>query len=324
MEEKLFKIAIVGAGGMGKVHIRNYAHIEGCKVVAVCDPTEAGKAIGDEIGASVYSDIEELLEQADIDIVNICTPTFLHKTHVMAALKANKHVICEKPVALCSKDAEAMFAMAKQKGVRLFIAHSVRYMPETKVLRDLVKSGEYGRPLDAQFLRLSACPRWIKNGWLFDKSKSGLIPFDLHIHDLDLIISLFGVPKTVSYTSCGRDEAAYKEHYRFTYGYDGMSVSAEAAWYNADIPFTATWRVYFENAVVINDGASVTAYRFDHEPRVFDTEEKLKIDTGINVPPTGVYWAELTEFLDKIREGGSGCDREDEILAVVRIVEGIV
>ncbi len=323
MKDKLLKIAVAGAGGMGSVHIRNYAHIEGCKVIAVCDPTEAGAAIGKEIGASVYADINEMLAQADVDVVDVCTPTFLHKEHVLAALRAKKHVICEKPIALSVADAESMFALAKQNGVGLYIAHSVQYMPETQVLRSLVQSGEYGKPLDAQFLRLSACPRWIKNGWLFDRSKSGLIPFDLHIHDLDLIVSLFGAPETASYTSRGREASPYAEHYRFSYGYKDMSVAAEAAWYNADIPFTATWRVYFEDAVVINDGKGVTAYRFDHEPRVFDTEEKLKIDTGINVPPTGVYHAELTDFLGKIRSGGIGCDREGEILAVVKILEGI-
>ncbi len=120
MAEKLFKIAVVGAGGMGRVHIRNYAHIEGCKVVAVCDPTEAGAAIGNEFGASVYRDIDEMLASTDVDVVDVCTPTFLHKAHVMAALGAKKHVICEKPIALCAKDAEAMFALAKQNGVRLF------------------------------------------------------------------------------------------------------------------------------------------------------------------------------------------------------------
>ncbi len=322
MEDKLINIGVVGAGGMGKVHIRNYAHIEGCKVIAICDPTDAGAQAGKETGAAVYADINDMLEKADVDAVDVCTPTFLHKAHVLAALNAKKHVVCEKPIALSSADAEAMLALAKKNGVCLFVAHVVQYMPETKVLRDLVKSGEYGKPLDAQFLRLSACPRWIKNGWLFDKERSGLLPFDLHIHDLDLIVSLFGAPKTTGYTSCGREGSPYKEHYRFSYGYDGLNVSAEAAWYNADIPFTATWRVYFENAVVINDGA-VTSYQFDREPRVFDTEEKLKIETGINVPPTGVYITELTDFLDKVRAGERGCDREDEILAVMRILEGI-
>ena len=72
---------------------------------------------------------------------------------------------------------------------------------------------------------------------------------------------------------------------------------------NASIPFTAVWRVYFENAMVIYDGNTVTAYPHGSEPVVFDTEEAVKIPTGINVPPTGWYYAELGHFLSCIREG---------------------
>ena len=317
------KIAVVGVGGMGTVHISNYAHIPYCKVTAVCDTSKAGADKAAEIGAAFFYDLGSMLEQDDVDIVDICTPSFLHKKHVMAALAAGKHVICEKPAALNKADAAEMCAFARKQNVRLFIAHVLQYSPETLVLRKLVESGEYGKVLDALFLRLSACPRWSEGGWLLDKSKSGLLPFDLHIHDLDLIVSLFGVPEAVTYTSCGNESAEYEEHYRFLYRYSDINVVAEAAWYNADIPFTATWRVYFEKAVVINDGTSVTAYSFDHPPRVFDTEEKIKIPTGINIPPTGIFLTELTDFIDKIREGGSGCERENEILTVLGILEGI-
>ena len=144
------------------------------------------------------------------------------------------------------------------------------------MLRELVHSGEYGRMLDAQFLRLSACPRWSKSGWLFRREQSGHIPFDLHIHDLDLILSLWGEPESVSCTSTGREGLDYREHYRFSYVFPGgATVSAEAAWYNADIPFTATWRVYFESAVAVFDGEKVTVYAFDREQRVISTEEML-------------------------------------------------
>lgn len=324
MEKKTLRIGMVGAGGMGTVHMSNYAHIDGCEIVAVADPTDAGKTKAAEFGARAFADIDAMLAEADIDVVDVCTPTFMHKQNTLAGLRAGKHVICEKPVALCRADAQEMFDTAREKGVQLFIGQVLQYAPETQVLRSLIQSGEYGKPLDAQFLRLSAQPRWVKNGWLFDRSKSGLLPFDLHIHDLDLIVSLFGAPKTVSHTCCGNADRAYKEHYRFLYGYDTMNIVAEAAWYNADLPFTATWRVYFENAVVINDEKGVIAYRFDHEPYKFDTEEKIKIPTGINVPPTGIYLAELTDFTDRIKAGGAvGCAREKELLAVLEILESL-
>lgn len=318
----MIKVGIIGVGGMGTVHLNNYAHIEDCKVVAISDPSPYAKQKADEAGIAWYADAAQMLSTEELDVADICSPTFLHKQNVMQAINAGIHIICEKPLALNKSDAEEMITEAEKKGVQLFVAHVLQYSNETAVLKSLVKSKEYGEVLDAQFLRLSACPRWVKNGWLFDKSKSGHIPFDLHIHDLDLIVSLFGAPSEVSFTVCGNSDKQYKEHYRFLYKYSDKNIAAEAAWYNADIPFIASWRVYFEKAVVICDSNGVVAYQFDKEPRAFNTTETLKIPTGINIPPTGTFHRELSDFLDSIRKGGApGCARKDEILTVIGLLE---
>ena len=263
-----------------------------------------------------------MLRDPEIEVCDICTPTFLHKPLAMAALEAGRHVICEKPLALHKKDAEEMFRLAKEKKVRLFVGQVLQFSPPARVLHEIVESGRYGKMLDAQFLRLSACPRWVKNGWLFDKEKSGHLPFDLHIHDLDLIVSLWGKPDSFSYTSAGRSGIDYKEHYRFSYRFGDSTVSAEAAWYNADIPFTATWRVYFEEAVVIYDGSTLTAYQFDHDPVTYDISEKLLIPTGINLPPTEMFYKELDYFTREIeRAPHEAPAREEELVTVIGLLE---
>jgi predicted dehydrogenase len=259
-----------------------------------------------------------------VDVMDICSPTFLHKQHVMESLNLGMHVITEKPIALHKKDAIEMYDLAAQKGKLLFVAQALQFTKETELLHSLVESGEYGKPLDAFFERLTGCPRWVQNGWLFDKSKSGLLPFDLHIHDLDAIVSLFGRPESFNYTSCGNTDKSFKEHYRFLYRFKELNVAAEAAWFNADFPFTSRWRVYFENAVVVNDGTRVTAYQFDKPPRVFDTEDEIKIPTGINLPPTGMFYRELTHFLDCIeKQIPSERVSREQILTVVELLEEI-
>jgi predicted dehydrogenase len=277
----------------------------------------------------------EMLSEAAPDVVDVCTPSFLHRECVLEALERGRHVICEKPLALKGADVREMYALAERKGRELFVGHVLQFSPAAKLLHTLVEGGEYGKPLDAVFLRLSACPKWAEGGWLFDKDKSGLLPFDLHIHDLDLIISLFGIPKDYEVFSGGRKDLGYKEYYRFLYRYENsdstnLNVCAEAAWYNGDIPFTATWRVYFEKAVLIFDGVNATAYSFDHPPRQFDLEEKIKIPTGINLPPTGMFYEELGFFLNRIRESPPGKlpgvkvpYRKDEIIALIDILENI-
>lgn len=320
----MIRIGIVGIGGMGTVHHSNYAYIENCRVVAV-----VGKSVGDierakEWGLPIYDTISEMVRNESIDLMDVCTPTFLHKQNVMESLELGKHTITEKPIALHKKDAEAMFDLALQKGVQLYVAQVLQFSREVEVLRDLVRSGEYGSVLDASFERLSACPHWTQDNWLFDKEKSGLLPFDLHIHDLDVIVSLFGKPDDLSFTRCAGREKSYSEQYRFLYRFGKLNVCAEAAWFNADIPFTARWRVYFENAVVINDGIHVTAYQFDREPRIFDTEYRVRIPTGINVPPTGWYLSELSHFIRCAEQGvPSPLVSREQVITVIELLETI-
>jgi predicted dehydrogenase len=318
----MIKIGLAGAGGMGTVHRESYRRIDGVGVAAVAGASgrDAEKAL--EWGLPFYRGIPEMLEAEDIDIVDICTPTHLHGANIRESIAGGRSVITEKPMALRSIDARAAYEMADAAGVQIYVAHVLQFYRQSEALRDILKSGEYGRPLDAYFYRLSACPRWAMGGWLFEREKSGLVPFDLHIHDLDLIVSLFGRPLDFNAASCGGRGKDYPELYRFSYRYDGLSVTAEAGWLNADIPFTAGWRVYFENAMVTNSDGVVTAYGAGVPPKVFDTEEKMRIPTGINVPPTGTYLAELEHFIGCFRRSAPS-DRvtREQVITVLELLE---
>src|SRR5699024_4957384 len=129
----------------------------------------------------------------------------------MESLDCGKDTICEKPIALSLKDAKEMLDKAEQKDCMLYIAQVLQFTKEVEILRRTVESGVYGKPLDACFERLSACPRWAQDGWLFDVNKSGLLPYDLHIHDLDVIVSIFGKPEGYSFTSCQGEDKDYPE-----------------------------------------------------------------------------------------------------------------
>jgi predicted dehydrogenase len=318
----MIKIGLAGAGGMGIVHYMNYRHIAGVRVAAVAGASEKDAAKAGEWGSPFYRSISEMLDAEEIDIVDICTPTYLHASGILESIAGGAHVITEKPLALASADAKAVYEAADLARVQVYAAHVLQFYKQSEALHDIVKSGEYGKPLDAYFFRLSACPSWAAGGWLFDRAKSGLVPFDLHIHDLDLIVSLFGRPLDFQMTCRGGRDKMYPEHYRFNYRYDGVNVTAEAGWLNANIPFMAGWRVYFENAVVTNTDGVVTAYGACSPPKVFDTEEKVLISTGINVPPTGTYLAELEHFLDCYRRNAPS-DRvtRGQVITVLELLE---
>jgi predicted dehydrogenase len=316
-------IGLVGFGGIGRVHFSNYGHIKDCKVIAICDPSPSARQAAEEKNVPCYESLTVMLAKEKCDVVDVCVPTFQHFDAVTEALRDGRHVICEKPLALKSAHAEEMYALAEQQGVQLLVGHVLQFYTASKLLHEIVRDGRYGKPLDAVFLRLSACPRWAAEGWLLDRAKSGLLPFDLHIHDLDLMVSIFGKPESYEIFSGGRKEAAYEEYYRIVYRYPKLNVCCEAAWYNADIPFTANWRVYFEKAVLICENGKLLAYSFDSPPEEFDIEEKLKIPTGINLPPTGVFYEELTFFLERIKSGEKTQYRRDEIIGVLTILEKI-
>lgn len=315
-------IALVGLGGMGTTHYLNYLHIPEAKVVALVGRTDADRARAEEWQLPLYDTLTELCTHEAVELVDICVPTFLHKPLVLEALSLGKHTITEKPMALTLADAKEMFAAADRAGVQLYVAQVLQFTREVETLHEVVESGLYGKPLDACFERLSACPGWIQGGWLFDKSKSGLLPFDLHIHDLDMIVSVFGAPDSVRVTSCGNADKPYREQYRFTYGYEnGPTVAAEAAWFNAAIPFTARWRVYFEHGMLICDNG-LTGYAADGTVTHFDVEDPVKVACGANLPPSGWFLRELTHFVRRAQENRpSERVPREQVLAVLKVLE---
>lgn len=319
---KNIRIAIVGAGGMGKVHYANYREIEGCEVVAVCDSAPAAAETAAAWGLPLFKNVTEMCNAVEIDVVDVCTPTFLHHDMVMESLRCGKDTITEKPIALSYADAKEMLDEAEKQGCLLFVAQVLQFTKEVRYLHEAVESGVYGKPLDACFERLSACPQWAVGGWLFDVNKSGLLPYDLHIHDLDVIVSLFGKPESYEITSCHGADKNYPEQFRVNYHFGDLNVVGEAAWFNADIPWTARWRVYFENGMMINDGSKLVAYQFGSEPKAFDTKDDVMIATGVNVPPCGWYYNELKHFMECIRDRKpTPYVTRDQLLTVMQILE---
>ena len=320
----MLNIGVIGIGGMGNVHINNIGRIDFAKVTSLCDISPQAQQKAEEVGAVLFSDIDQMIAESKLDAVCVCTPTFLHYEHIKKVVCHGVNVIAEKPLALSSKQTKELFDLAREKSAYIYVAHVIRFWNEYALLRDIVRDERYGKVLDAEFIRLSACPKWVKGGWLFDKEKSGHIPFDLHIHDLDFIISVFGKPEKYAFTSAGNKNKDYKEHYRFTYTYSDKSVVAQASWYNADIPFRAGYRVYFENAVVEYDGVSMMAYSFDFEPIQLNATEKVKMETGINVPATDAYYNELLHFLECVRSNRpSEIILQEEVISVIEMLEVI-
>src|SRR5690625_142580 len=146
------KIGIIGTGLIGKMHLRVYAQIPDAEIVAVCDVNEAeAKKVAEEFGVQhVYTDFREMLQRDDIVAVDVCLHNNLHAPVSIEAMKAGKHVYCEKPIAGTYYDGKKMVEAAEEYDKMLHIQlHSI-YRPETKVAKQLIDAGELGKLFHAR------------------------------------------------------------------------------------------------------------------------------------------------------------------------------
>lgn len=206
----MVRIGIVGVGFMGRIHFLASQRLTGAKVTAICSRDPAKRAgdwthtrgnFGPEpgrvdlTGVKTYAEVSELLADPDIDLIDICTVTDQHAPIAIAALKAGKHVLVEKAIALSPADADAMVAAAKSAGKLLMVAHVLPFFPEFKFAAEVIQSGQYGKVVAAHFKRVIAKPDWSAD--IGDAAKTGGPAVDLHIHDTHFIGLVCGVPKHV-------------------------------------------------------------------------------------------------------------------------------
>jgi predicted dehydrogenase len=176
------RVGLVGAGFIGGTHLAAWRS-EGIDVVVFDVDPARSSLLADAFGVSVAPTLEALLVATDV--VDICTPTHLHASVAIAATRAGRHVICEKPLARTLADGEAMLAAARQAGVRLLVGQVVRFYPEFAAARQAVVAGAIGDPAVLRLTRANSRPQQAADHWFFNHARSGGIILDLMIHDLD-------------------------------------------------------------------------------------------------------------------------------------------
>ena len=179
----MVRIALIGCGTMGRTHCRAYAEIT--EALVLSDSTKR------------FTDFSALMEQGEFDVLDICLPTYLHKEYAVQAMRAGKHVFCEKPIALSNEDAQEMLNCARENHVKFSVGQVLRFFPMYRNAAQQVKSGRLGAPRLIRTIRNQAFPQWSWQGWYEDYSKSGGPIVDLAIHDIDWIVGNFGKVKRV-------------------------------------------------------------------------------------------------------------------------------
>lgn len=311
----MLRVGMVGVGGITASHIPTWEAREDAELVALCDIRQ--ECLDKYPDKHHYTDFEEMLEKENLDILDICLPTYLHVDFAVKAMEKGIHVICEKPISLRAEDISRAYETAHKNKVNFMIAHVLRWWPEYELLRELKESSKYGRILSGTMDRISAIPQWSWDNWMFEENRSGLVPYDLHIHDLDFLVYAFGAPKNVECRRCKRPE---QDVLHVDYDFDDFFVTARSAWYAGRYPFSAGYFFQFEKAVVEYKKGICTIY--EDNGTVYCPTEAGDASTGeISVPKSNAYANEINYFADCV-VAGTFPDKvkPEELLTVVNIL----
>lgn len=265
MNSDVIGVGIIGTGFMGRRHLAAYesavADSLPVRVVALCDrkPADLSAALpagnlatpGANSGAPdarAYREPDDLLADPAVALVSICTHTDTHVELALRALRAGKHVLVEKPLALRAADIEPLAAAARGAATLCMPAMCMRFWPAWEWLHARIRAGDFGAPRSAVFQRLASPPAWSPEFYR-DTSRSGGALVDLHIHDADFIRWCFGEPAAVR-------SSGSVHHLTTLYDYrDGPAhVMAEGAWdHTPGFPFAMRYVVVFDEATASFD-----------------------------------------------------------------------
>src|SRR5262245_21703434 len=195
---KKLRWGLIGCGDISRKRVAPALRdIPECEFVAVNRArADLAEAFANEFGARRwYGDWSELIADGEIDAVYIATPVYLHAEQTVAAAEAGKHVLCEKPMAMNAAECDRMNAACDTNGVQLCVAYYRRFYPAIRRIKQILASGEIGKPVIAQinaFERFNPQPGEDRH-WLLEKSKSGGGPMmDFGCHRIEILINLFG------------------------------------------------------------------------------------------------------------------------------------
>ncbi len=340
---KKLRVGLVGAGNIANAHLAQYRNNPNAEVVAVCDiNAERRNRMADTFGIPYrFENVHDMVKCPDLDAADVCVWNNAHAECSIAALNAGLDVLCEKPMAMNTAEAEAMLEASKKNGKLLMIGFVCRHDHRAKIAKDFIEKGLLGDIYYAKatYLRRNGNP----GGWFCDKSKSGGGPLiDIGVHPLDLTRYLMGNPKPVSVYAVTSD-LLHKER-------AGLKTSVE--WHPDDSNLMKDICDVESNAVGIiryDNGASTlleTSYALNCEPMngrvLFGTKGSINLDTmkimsemnGFMTDvslvdlksyydTTGMFQAEINHFVDCCLNGTPCIAPAEDGVVIMKILDAL-
>ncbi len=309
MENKKLGFGIIGTGAIATHHAASIQELESCELRAVCSSTEArAQEAARKFGVSAYYRMEELLAREDIDVVAVCTESGNHLEPVLAAARAGKHVLTEKPLEVSLERADQMIAACRAQGVKLGCVFQNRFKPGYRALKEAVSSGRLGRLLMGNaYIKWYRAPAYYQSsGWKGTlEGDGGAALINQGIHTIDLLLDImqdvervYGQVKTVLHKIEGEDLGVALLN--FKNGAMG-TIAGGTALYPG---YPERLEVYGEKGSIILEGGELIAWNILGEESPLNTD-KLGAKSGASDPMAidyKLHMAQLQDLVEAIRE----------------------
>jgi predicted dehydrogenase len=305
------RVGLVGAGFMGGVHLNAYAGIPDVEVVGVADArVEAAVSGAEMVGARPYASYEELVATEDVEVVDVCLPTALHRDLALRAAGEGRHVILEKPIARTMEDAQQILDAFSEDGPRLFVGHVVRFFPEYAGIKQKIEAGDLGTVGVVRTSRRSPfLLGW--NDWYADWRISGGVLLDLVIHDFDYLRWTLGeVERVYARGMLGR-EYNRLDYILATLRFEGGAIAHVEGHWGYPAPFNYSIEVAGSSALLTLDSTEPAPLEL-----VGDAGSGEVPDVASGKSP---YEVELEHFVRCIATGEESIVRPQDACEALRI-----
>ncbi len=323
----MFKIALVGAGGMADTHARGYSEIANAKLVGVLDHfPERAEKLANQHDCRAFTSLQQMFDETQPDIVDVSSPTPTHIDYVRQAFELPlKAVFVEKPMGRTVAECEEMISMSTKNGIPLFVAHVLRFFPEYMEAKRQIDAGTIGNPASVRMRRGGPFPKG-KENWYGDFRKSGGVLLDLIIHDLDWLRWTFGDVERVYAKNLGAmlsdGEVMDKDFALLTMRFSsGVMAHVEGTWADPG-GFKVNFEVAGDNGLLefnFNQPSSIP-----YSAAVEDGGQRTLVavpESPVNLNP---YTAELAHFMDCLENNTAPRVTPQDGLEAVRISESAI
>ena len=326
------RVGIIGMGRIGKHHLASYEKVEDAHIIAVADSNKDFlRGISETKNIPhIFLDYRDMLKLKEVDVVSICLPNFLHAPVTIDALKAGKHVLVEKPMALNASEAEEMVRAAKKARRKLMVGFNQRFREDVLVLKKFIAKGVLG---DIYYARAGWLRRsGIMSGWFAAKSKSGggsLI--DLGVHMLDLTLWLMGNPRPISVNGSVYTKFGHKLNKKGrVFDVEDFAVAFIRLENEATIILETSWASHIEKEKVYSSLLGTKGGAEFGPLRIYTSSHGESVDITPSVPSWDIETtgnnaldAEIKHFVRSVREDKEPVSPGKQGLVIMKVLDAI-